>query len=505
MSTQIIDADETRFERIPIGNVLPDPNNPRQLFDTAKLQELARSIDELGQIEPVEVRPIEGSPCFMLVAGERRWRAIGLLADGKVKGIDPKPDLTIDCIVKVSQDDATSALRQLVENLQREDLDPIEEARGIARLAGDEFGMTGKDIATKIGRNPGHVTKRLKLLELPPLAQAAISSGDLSIDEGIEVVKKFGEHPDLIDKVIKNGEVDRLEWALSNAVRLKKAEDDVAATLVKLKAKGTTVKKAAARYNQFSMPEGWVRVTTDSYRAGKGWLVLDDKRHAAESCHAVIVVTEDGRPPQLVECCSAPARHGAKGESDIKAAKRSASAGAGMSTKDKAERAKTIAANKARRIDQPRRDEFIAGKVTGRVLPTAAAIVAKELVEIFEQSDMAYRKRPFARACRYFGHPIEEGKYGSSKMPAAIRAYIAENDTNLMRFAHALVIAADEGYEDKSAPEKDGVMAAALDAWAYDFSDQERIDFGLAKPKATKALAKKAAAGKTPAKKAPAA
>lgn len=505
MSEQVVvDVDGTRFEKIPVTNIVPDPNNPRKVFDAAKLQELARSIAELGQIEPVEVRPVKDSSSYMLVAGERRVRAIELLAAGKVKGYDADPNRTVDAIVKESQDDATSALRQLVENLQREDLDPIEEARGIARLVND-FGIKGKDVAEKIGRNAGHVTKRVKLLELGPLAQKAVSAGDITIDAALEVVKDFGQHPDLIDQAVKNLRwVTDLHRDTATLVRRREQEAKVVATLKELKDKGVEVLKVEAKDGRIPRPKEWVLITEDTWRAGAGVIVVPKvSAHAKEPCRRVLVVTSQHQAPQIQECCAEPARHAAKGESTVKAAKAARNEnGSKLSPKDKADRAKTIATNKQRRADQPRRATFINAKILGRVLPLAAAAVCRELIDVYLHSDMAGKRRTFARACDYLGHPIDVAGYGSSKMPAALKAYIDENDANLMRFAFALVLASEEGYDDKSAPHKGGAMAAALDAWGYEFSDQERTDLGVSKaPAAAKAPAKKAPARKAPAAK----
>jgi ParB/RepB/Spo0J family partition protein len=511
--TQVIDEKGSRFERIPITSVLPDPNQPRKIFDAAKLQELARSIHEIGQIEPVEVRPIAGTPSYMLVAGERRWRAITLLADGKVKGIDPNPSLTIEAIVKEGQSDLASALRQMVENLQREDLDPIEEARGIARLVSDEFGLKGKDVAEKIGRNAGHVTKRLKLLELPPEGQKMVSAGTLSIDAALEYVKEANGDAALIAEALAGKNPHNIGWAIQNARRMRKNNEAVTKIKALAKAKGAKVTELVQKsWDAPKFPKGWVEVSTEKYRAGSaGVIVLPDAAaHRREDCWAVVLLDNQyhNNGVTITECCTDPSRHAAKGESTLKAAKSERTATGGkLSPKDKADRSKTIRSNKARREDRPRRDDFVTAKLDGRVLPMAVPAILWAFIRTYFASDASYRRKTLDMAMRSFGYELGQGQmYSGSQIPAELLAYLQESDANLTRFAFAIVLANDESYEHQHAPKKDGVLRDALTEWGYEFSEQEREDFGLPKsgpivPPAKKAPVKKAAAKKVAASK----
>jgi ParB/RepB/Spo0J family partition protein len=153
---------------IPINNIEPSPTNPRKHFDPAKLQELADSISEHGLVEPILVRPIRQSylleDCFQLVAGERRWRAAKLAGltqiEAKVRDLDDKAVLEI----------------QFIENLQRADLSPIEEAEGYKRLL-DEHGYTADSLAGKLAKSKSYVYGRLKLCNLPEAALDALAKG----------------------------------------------------------------------------------------------------------------------------------------------------------------------------------------------------------------------------------------------------------------------------------------------------------------------------------------
>lgn len=160
---------------IPINNIEPSPTNPRKHFDQAKLRELADSIIEHGLVEPILVRPVKKSylldDCFQLVAGERRWRAAKIagltVIEAKVRDLDDKAVLEI----------------QFIENLQRADLSPIEEAEGYRRLL-DEHGYAADSLAGKLGKSKSYIYGRLKLCNLPAAAMDALAKGDLPATVG---------------------------------------------------------------------------------------------------------------------------------------------------------------------------------------------------------------------------------------------------------------------------------------------------------------------------------
>jgi len=154
---------------ISIEDIIPDPNQPRKNFDEEKLKELAESIKQHGILQPILVRPI-GNGKFEIVHGERRWRAC------KLAGM-----ATIKAIVRDINDREKVEI-QLVENLQREDLNPIEEAETFKRLI-DEFGWTHEELAKRIGKSRPYVTNKLRLLDkLSSRVQEELRRG--SITEG---------------------------------------------------------------------------------------------------------------------------------------------------------------------------------------------------------------------------------------------------------------------------------------------------------------------------------
>ena len=174
-STDVAESGE-RVHQISLAGIVPSALQPRKDFGREALQELIDSIRQHGIIQPLIVRPATAGPSaggqvgarFELIAGERRWRAaqeIGLA--------------TVPAIVRTANDLEVLEL-SLIENLQRADLNPIEEAQGYARLA-NEFGMRQEDIALKVGRSRAAVANALRLLDLHPQVQIWLAQNLLSV------------------------------------------------------------------------------------------------------------------------------------------------------------------------------------------------------------------------------------------------------------------------------------------------------------------------------------
>ena len=149
---------------VPVGELVPNPAQPRSQIAAEDLEGLAASIAARGVIEPIVVRPQAGR--FQIIAGERRWRA------AQLAGLERVPVAVRDA------SDEDVGLLALVENLQREDLNPIEEALAFRRLA-DTGGMTHGAIATEVGRSRTAVTNTLRLLELTPHVRRLVETGKL--------------------------------------------------------------------------------------------------------------------------------------------------------------------------------------------------------------------------------------------------------------------------------------------------------------------------------------
>lgn len=155
-----------KVREIPLASIVPSPLQPRREFHRAALEELIDSIRQRGIIQPLIVRPMSGQ--FELIAGERRWRA------AKELGLSEAP-----AIVRQASDLEVLEL-SLIENLQRADLNPIEEAQAYARLA-NEFGMHQEEIALKVGKSRASVANSMRLLDLDPQVQTWVVQELLSV------------------------------------------------------------------------------------------------------------------------------------------------------------------------------------------------------------------------------------------------------------------------------------------------------------------------------------
>jgi ParB family chromosome partitioning protein len=158
------------LEEIPISAIRPNRFQPRDHFDEEALGSLADSIREVGVLQPVLVRPIGGDDDdeYELVAGERRWRA------ARRVGLQ-----TIPALVRETGD-AAALEHALVENLHRDNLNPLEEAAAYQQLI-EDFGLTHDDVAARVGRSRASISNTLRLLQLPPAIQRSLQEGKLSM------------------------------------------------------------------------------------------------------------------------------------------------------------------------------------------------------------------------------------------------------------------------------------------------------------------------------------
>ena len=160
-------VNEWRVEKLPIKQVVSGQYQPRQQFDAVALQELADSIKAQGLVQPIIVKFINDEQ-YEIIAGERRWRA------AQLAGLE-----TVQAIVRKVDDQQTLAMA-LIENIQREDLNPLEEARALQRLMA-EFNLTQQEVADAVGRSRTAVTNMLRLLKLPEPIQAWLHDGQLTM------------------------------------------------------------------------------------------------------------------------------------------------------------------------------------------------------------------------------------------------------------------------------------------------------------------------------------
>jgi ParB family transcriptional regulator, chromosome partitioning protein len=163
-------APPPELRELPVELVAPNPGQPRKRFDQDALQALAGSLVQRGVVQPILVRPVAGGT-YELVAGERRWRA------AQLAGLE-----TIPALVR-AHDDAASLEVALVENMAREDLNPVEEARAVAALV-EELGLSREEVGRRVGRSRVAISNLLRILDLPDEALALVEDGQLTEGHG---------------------------------------------------------------------------------------------------------------------------------------------------------------------------------------------------------------------------------------------------------------------------------------------------------------------------------
>jgi len=195
-------------QKIPIEFLRPNPRNPRRNFSEDGLDELAASIKEKGIIQPLLARPLAGiADAYEIIAGERRWRA------AQRAGLHEVP------IVSLEADDRQALELAIIENVQRADLDPLEEAAGYERL-GDEFLYTQADLAKVIGKSRSHVSNCLRLLKLPERTKSLLRDGKISAGHA-RVLLSSAEPDALAEKIVAQNlsvrDAEKVEGASENS------------------------------------------------------------------------------------------------------------------------------------------------------------------------------------------------------------------------------------------------------------------------------------------------
>ena len=179
------------LRHLPIEAISPNPNNPRRQFDDAQLDELAQSLRDKGLLQPLVVRPRAEGEGYEIVAGERRWRA------AQRAGLHELPVL-----IRVVSDGEALEIA-LVENIQRSDLNALEEARAYAQLI-EQFAYTQLQLAEAVGKSRSHIANTLRLLQLPELVRAQVEQGMLTAGHARTLVA--ADDPQLLaERIVKLG------------------------------------------------------------------------------------------------------------------------------------------------------------------------------------------------------------------------------------------------------------------------------------------------------------
>ena len=262
---------ELRIDRkVPIEHIRANPNNPRRHFAEEHLADLARSISEHGIVQPILVRPVKGQDLggakYEIIAGERRWRAAQKAALHE-----------IPIIIRDVEDKEALELA-IIENVQRADLNPVEEALGYQQLI-DEYDYTQSDLGTVIGKSRSHVANTLRLLKLPPQVQKYVTSGELSagharalvtssdpeklakriISEGLSVrqAEELGqEKPETISKGGERApETKSLDFKTADTKALEKRIEDALGMKIEIRHKDNGKGEIRIRYSNLDQLE----------------------------------------------------------------------------------------------------------------------------------------------------------------------------------------------------------------------------------------------------------
>jgi ParB family chromosome partitioning protein len=186
---------EGPLRRVPVASIRPNPFQPRKAFNDDSLQTLASSVRELGVLQPLIVRPVDGEPdLFELIAGERRWRA-AIIAELEL----------VPVLVQIDVNDRLSLEQAVVENLHRVDLHSLEEAAAYQQLI-DEFDLTHEQVAQRVGKSRANVTNTLRLLQLGETAQSALVTSQITAGHArsLLAITDPNAQSTMVARVIKN-------------------------------------------------------------------------------------------------------------------------------------------------------------------------------------------------------------------------------------------------------------------------------------------------------------
>ena len=249
-ANRLDEENESELLTLPISKVEPRKDQPREYFDQQALQELADSISQYGLIQPITVRKLN-TGYYQIIAGERRWRA------SRLAGLTEVPVRVIEA------DDRKTAELALVENLQREDLNPIEEAKGYKTLI-DEFELTQEEAAKSVGRSRPAITNALRLLSLSPKVLEMVEKNKLSAGHARALIsiaddrKQLDAANEVLEKGLSVRKTEQLAARLSKEPEPEKEED-----------RKISVDYAAEISDQLSKSLGRKVKLTDGKKTGK--------------------------------------------------------------------------------------------------------------------------------------------------------------------------------------------------------------------------------------------
>jgi ParB family chromosome partitioning protein len=226
-------ATQAQLREVPVGKILPNPAQPRLSYDEDSLTELADSIREHGVLQPILVRP--SGARFELIAGERRWRASGMA------GRETIPAIVVDF------DEQTALEVSIIENLQREDVSPLEEAAMFRKMT-EVFGYSVRQLAQKVGKDKGYIENRLRLSDAPTDIRELLSLRKDTISHAYELMKIGDERKRRrLAKRIVAGDLSLARLRIITGTRVEPETDDAAKGAPRRRAKTVAGHVAAAR------------------------------------------------------------------------------------------------------------------------------------------------------------------------------------------------------------------------------------------------------------------
>ena len=219
-NAQVQETPGKTYEEINVDYIVPNPNQPRTVFDDEALDELAQSIQQVGLIQPLLVRKVDDTH-YELVAGERRLRAVKRINFSKVP-----------CIVQTGMDSEESALMAIVENLQRENLGFIEEAQCYSAML-EKYSLTQEQLAMRLGKSQSCIANKLRLLKLPQSVAESVTAAGLSERHARELIRLNDEQEQL----------DAVKYISEHALSVKDTERYVTKKLDVMAKEGKNVRR----------------------------------------------------------------------------------------------------------------------------------------------------------------------------------------------------------------------------------------------------------------------
>lgn len=412
----------TAIVSIPISKLVPGPGNLRPGNPWPEPDpELVASIRAVGVLEPVLTIPQDGH--FAVVAGHRR------IAGAIGAGLQEVPGI----VRELSAADALIAA--LVENLQREDLTALEEARGIRQLL-DVGNLKATQVAEKIGRSKGHVSKRLSLLELPAEVQALVGSEQLPVADAVELAEYAGQ-PEVLKAVLPAiADARRRGWRLDVKVEARRAQE------AQRRAELRTAAAAKLREAKISVikTDEYGRPGHNVHELGKGWSRIPMKvaEHSKLGCHAAYV---DGEGT-IRYVCTKPTDHEKDARKEVRDAikqilPRGSSGKAGAAARQKA--AESRERNKVLREVQPKRLEALSSAIRKLGKRQASDFALRQLLQL-----VLGRHPQLGRGAAALLIGSDAGAEDEEERDVNWSAYLRRDPDNLLRLAYAVGLVSGE-------------------------------------------------------------